>query len=192
MPTAAVVKRVVYSDGTDITNLVPKTTTVNGHALSGNVAVTVADLGLTPVYCEAFLTADQTGFNPNASSVKVLIDTVKYDSNTAFNTTDKRYVFPLTGYYLINAQVTFLPTNVLAASYYISFYYDGAYVYQGQRLVPPVGTAFSVSGTFILNATATHYLEIYVTGVGNNGTNTLTVDGHATVLLTYMTITKIA
>lgn len=49
--------------------LVPKTTTVNGHALSGNVTVTKADVGLTNVIDGAQVLASQLGAANGAASL---------------------------------------------------------------------------------------------------------------------------
>ena len=43
----------------DLSGLVPKTTTVNGHALSGNIAITTTDLSLNNVTNDAQLKANQ-------------------------------------------------------------------------------------------------------------------------------------
>ena len=49
--------------------LVPKTTTVNGHALSGNITVTKADVGLTNVIDGAQLLASQLGVADGVASL---------------------------------------------------------------------------------------------------------------------------
>ena len=62
---------------TDVSNLVPKTTKVNGHALSSNVTVTKGDVGLSNVTNDAQVPLSQVGA---ANGVCPLNANVKIDS----------------------------------------------------------------------------------------------------------------
>jgi hypothetical protein len=80
--TSADITRLADTSGTntgdqDLSGLVPKTTTVNGHALSANVAVTAADVGLGSVNDTAdadkpVSTAQQTAFDARLVWVDVV------------------------------------------------------------------------------------------------------------------------
>jgi len=83
----------------DISGKVDKTTTVNGHALSGNVSVTKSDVGLGNVTNDAQVkrsemgvasgvaTLDSAGKVPSSQLPSYVDDVVEYDTKSAFPAT---------------------------------------------------------------------------------------------------------
>ena len=83
----------------DITGKVDKTTTVNGHALSGNVSVTKSDVGLGNVTNDSQVkrsemgaasgvaTLDSTGKVPSSQLPSYVDDVLEYETKSAFPTT---------------------------------------------------------------------------------------------------------
>lgn len=124
------------------------------------------------IYAASNLTA-----GPNNSSVKVAFDTRDTDSHSAFDTTNKRYVAPISGMYEVSAQLLFQSTNVLANTYILDLYKNGSVAYSLASVTPAVTTQFSLVGSTQIRLNAGDYIEINVFGSGNNSASTLTVTG---------------
>jgi len=140
--------------------------------------------------------SNQTGVNPNNSLVKIAFNSVDNseliyggDTHSAFDTTNNRFVAPITGWYQFNSAVFVNSTNVLNNAYRLAAYVNGTLRTYGPTVTPAVTTAFvaSVTGQFKLNAG--EYVEIWLEGSGNNSASTLTVNGGKT--LTYFNIARL-
>jgi len=145
----------------------------------------------------AYLTADQSGLNPNNSGVKVNFNTVApslssrgFDTHGAFNTSTFRYVVPVSGLYDVFGIIRLVGTNVLADVYNALLYVNGVSTIAGDMSNATVGTEFQRSITAKLNLRAGDYLELYLFGRGNNSASTLTVQsGNGS---SYLTVSKIS
>jgi hypothetical protein len=72
-----------------------------------NPTINFTDKAVTQnVMCKVRLSANQDNLTDTIYT-KVLLDTELYDIGGDFDTTNKRFVAPVTGYYQVNAKVTF-------------------------------------------------------------------------------------
>lgn len=106
----------------------------------------------------AYLSGAQTNV-ADSTDTKVLLDAENYDIGSNFDTTNKRYVVPTTGYYLVSASVGW--ANTIADK-----------TFQAIIVVNGSGTAFSMCHSSFANslripisdivyATAGQYIELY-------------------------------
>lgn len=144
--------------------------------LSGPAVVAASET----VAARAYLSANQTGINPNASYVKLNFNTRDHDTHNAFDTAAYRYNVPSSGRYLISAVVAMASTNVLASFYELYLYKNNAAHSLLDRDTPAVSTGFGLGGQVVLNLNAGDYIEFYLYGSGNNTASTLTAAGGAT------------
>lgn len=87
------------------------------------------------------------------TAVKVLLDSVEYDTNSSFNSTDSKYIVPVSGYYTVNGSFnSSVSTNIT-----IYIYVNGVSVKTG---VNTTGTRCSSNSTMYLNKG--DYVELYV------------------------------
>lgn len=129
---------------------------------------------------EAYSAGNQTSIGTNNSFVKITHDSVTYDTHAAFDTTNKRYVIPVSGYYNFSYALTMQGTNVLANGYGINFYVNGASFRVSMRIIASAGNAFILSGQSPdLKLNAGDYVEIFLYGAGNNSVSTLSTSGAA-------------
>ena len=166
------------SDGMSFTFTVP----ISGWSSS---VVMSSDSPNTPVAFHASRNgSDQTGFNPNSSFVKVLINSVSgtFDrSNAGYDTTNSKFVAQTPGDYYFSANVGILSTNILADRYLISIYKNGVEAMRGQDMIAVAGKNLTLTVSGVLGAIAGDYFEVYIYGAGNNSASTLTISGGAAV-----------
>jgi hypothetical protein len=146
------------------------------------------------VSAHAYLSAAQSGFNPNASGVKINIDSVTPlsgmggDTHGGFDTVNKRYVVKVPGDYWVSARADFGGTNVLNDRYILFVAKNGTLVFRGTELTPAAANVVALTGSAKISLVAGDYLEVFITGVGNNSVNTLTINSGPAV--TYLSIVK--
>lgn len=146
------------------------------------------------VFCRAYLSADQTGVNPNGSSVKINIDSTSTtgngtDSHTCFSSS--AFTAKISGRYLVYAQVAILATNVLATEHHVAIFKNGAIYSYGPTWNPASSTGFWANHCDAVNLLAGEYVEVYLFGNGNNSVSTLTADGSATGDRTFVNFERI-
>ena len=145
------------------------------NRLSGPAVITATDTVAARIY----LSANQTGVNPNATYVKLNFNTREHDATNSWDTSAYRFNVPVSGRYLISANIAVASTNVLASFYELQLYKNNAAFALLDRDTPAVSTGFGLTGNVVLNLVAGDYIEIYLYGSGNNSASTLTVAGGA-------------
>lgn len=170
------------------------TTWTNGTGFSGTFEVPIsgwssnvvqsADTDTRVVAGTAWRSTDQTGVNPNNSSIKVAFNStaassgVGGDSTGAFDTSNNRYVVRVPGWYIFTSRVSVSPTNVLNNFYRTDLYKNGSLLQYGVRQTQATGVAFGMSfASTPVYASAGDYFEMYLNGTGNNSASTLTIVG---------------
>jgi len=117
---------------------------------------------ITPTASPAFravLGADQTGLT-NSAFNKVNLDTVQWDTHSGWSTANKRYTFPVNGYYLIAAHIKFGGTSRTRGL--ISFWKNGSEAWRSFDINGSSAQDIPIiSGTTILYGTTSDYLELY-------------------------------
>ena len=129
------------------------------------------------VNASAYLSANQTGVNPNASSVKINPDTRDFDSHAAWDTTNKKYVVPVSGTYEVSVVLMLSSTNVLANVYQANIYKNGSFWATAAQSWGTASGNIGLSGSALIKLNAGDYIELYLYGAGNNSSSTLTVTG---------------
>ncbi len=143
--------------------------------LSGPTQIAASESAVS----HAYLAANQTGVNPNATFVKINFDTKEFDSHGGFDTTNHKYVAQTPGTYSVDANIIIAAANVLANNYILALYKNGAvvsYVYT----TPPAASVFGMVSARQIKLLAGDYIEIYFYGAGNNSASTLTAIGGST------------
>jgi hypothetical protein len=111
----------------------------------------------------AYLNAVQTGV-VDATWTKILLETELYDIGGNFDTANKRYVAPVTGYYQVNFQAYIQNVGSVALTIASSIYVDGAMILQGTQVRSDVTGHLSltvVAGSGLVYAVAGQYIELY-------------------------------
>lgn len=153
------------------------------------VTAAIKDANVTPAkwtnpYCaRAYLGTTQSNITDNTAT-KVLLDTESFDVNSDYDAANKRYVAPVTGYYQVNASVSF--SGAIASKLYI------AYIYVNGASVTQLYVANGTDGNAVCSAhlsdtvyiVAGQYVELYAKTLA--GANT--VDIGAGSAATYMSI----
>ena len=141
-------------------------------------SVQSSDTATNVVYSNTYLSANQTGVNPNASYVKVNFDSVSGTNVLgAFDTTNKKYTVAVSGNYQFSSALQLGSANTLANEYDLVLYKNGAFLQYMDRKQPVVGGYLGLSGMIQAEAKAGDYFEIYIYGAGNNSASTLTIAG---------------
>jgi hypothetical protein len=142
------------------------------------------------VASRAYLAANQTSVNPNASAVKITHNTIASgnDTHAAFNTSSNRYVVQTSGWYRINSLITVSATNVLANNYHLDIYINGVQASIGPSTRATVGVEIGLAVSDLKYLNSSDYVEIFLYGAGNNSASTLTVLGGSA--LTYFNISR--
>lgn len=142
------------------------------------------------VGCDAYLSGNQSGVNPNNSAVKININAVTKDTHATFNTTLYKNVIQIAGWYDITGVISVADSNVLANKYNAYIYITGSMKLRGTSGIYSAGVGFttSVNGKKWLNVG--DYVELYLYGLGNNSASTLTISGAAED--TYLQIVKVS
>ncbi|MDQ6877338.1 MAG: hypothetical protein M3082_06500 [Candidatus Dormibacteraeota bacterium] len=105
---------------------------------------------------------------PNNTFTQITFDGVAFDSTNGWDATNNRYVVPLSGIYLLAAQVQLsIPNTGIVITMFISIYVNGAEVYRGNGALftqPAGGLAvtLSSSATSILSLFAGDTVAIYM------------------------------
>jgi hypothetical protein len=124
---------------------------------------------ITPTASPAFraiLGADQTGLTSNAFN-KVNLDTVQWDTHSGWSTANKRYTFPVNGYYLISAHIKFAGSS--RTRELVSFYKNGSEVWRSTDINGSSAQDIPIiNGTTILYGTTSDYFELYGYPVGSS------------------------
>lgn len=141
-------------------------------------SVQSSDTATNVVYANTYLSANQTGVNPNASYVKVTFDSVAGTNVLgAYDTTNKKYTVAVSGNYQFSCALQFGSANTLANEYDLVLYKNGAFLQYMDRKQPVAGGYLGLSGMIQAEAKAGDYFEIYIYGAGNNSASTLTIAG---------------
>ncbi len=147
-----------------------KICTYNGSAWETNTSITSLSL-------RAYLSADQTGINPNNSYVKINFNADDFDASNAWDTSTYKFTAPTTDVYRISAFVYLAGTNVLANNYALAIYKNGSLSQFIDADVGTTGVSFGLTGSTLISLAVTDTVEIYLRGVGNNSSSTLTANG---------------
>lgn len=138
-----------------------------------NGAVTTAKIS-NPYKFSAYKASNQS-----ITSGKILYDTVRYDTNNNFDSTNNRYTVPVNGYYNIHASAQWLQATPANVDCSIRIYVDGSFVFKGGNIKTVAYPQPEVSTTIYL--TASQYVEIYITNnvagtiEGGTGSNTFEI-----------------
>lgn len=120
---------------------------------------------------------------PNNSAIKIAFDSATTDTTGYFDATNNRYLVTIPGTYSVKAAVFINSTNVLANNYQGRIYKNGSLYTVGFNMTVPVTASFSATAAADLpNCIPGDYFEVFVSGAGNNGTNTLTTDSGSTTV----------
>lgn len=115
----------------------------------------------------AYLSADITGI-ATATPTKATLDTELFDVGSNFGS--NKYTFPVDGKYQVNFGVTFTCTGnhlLLGVAY---LYLDGAVYQQGDYQYGTVWSSVRSTGTYLIDANAAQYIELWGYGVTDSGT----------------------
>lgn len=133
------------------------------------------DANNQPVAAQMTQSANQTGFNPNNSAVKVQFETSVYDTVGGNDTANDRYTARVPGYYLVSASAFVSSTNVLNNLYYMLIYKNGAAYHYGGGITTAATAAFSLQATTGVFLNSGDYVEAFIHGNGNNSASHLTL-----------------
>lgn len=161
----------------------------------GNVGVATTDPHVTTdarsnVICRATLSADVTSLAPNASFIKIALDTPAFDTLSAFDATNFRYTAKSAGHYQVNLGISIAALHVLAAQYRLAIYKNGSLVSNGPGFKAIVSTLIQLSFTDIVQLNKTDYVEMFLYGAGDNSSNQLTITSGLTE--TFMSVHRVA
>jgi hypothetical protein len=155
--------------------------------ISGPSAIAASET----IACYAHRNAvDQTGVNPNATAVQILMTSVAasngagFDTHGAFNTASSYFEAPAAGLYEVDLTLYFDTTNTLANTYFASInrgtstYGASTEALRGQVVrLSDAGTLLGLSCTGTLRLSSGDRLFTAMTGAGNNSVSTLTMLG---------------
>lgn len=131
--------------------------------------------------CKAYLSSSMLNLT-DGNITKILLDAESYDIGSDFDTTNSRFVAPVTGYYLIIGNIYY--TQVIAdKSYYCYIYVNNA---EYSRSIGGTGGAvdIAINNSVVAFVTAGQYIELYGRVVA--GVSTVDVGGGATI--TYLCV----
>ncbi len=137
---------------------------------SSNVQLS-SDTDTRVVAMRSYLSANQTGINPNNSTVKINFNTASFDTHAGLGS--NRYTIPVSGKYSVKSTVAVLSTNVLNSLYQLVIYKNGSIYSYGPTAYPPAASTFYLPITDEVDCVAGDYIEIYLYGSGNNSASTL-------------------
>lgn len=144
------------------------------------------------IAADVYLSATQTGINPNNTSVKINFNAVRNDTIGAFSTGAFRYNFLASGWYDFSTTIYLLGSNVLANIYRLHVYKNGSLFFVGDQITPTAGAPFNLTASTKRFFNAGDYLEVYLYGAGNNSASTLSVYEDGTGAWSYFNINRIA
>jgi hypothetical protein len=145
------------------------------NAGSGDVITTAERTKLTRAKARITLTSNQSY---SSGTTKVAVDNVVFDTGSDWDSTNKRWVAPRDGHYIIHAGLWF--TVAPTSWFYLLIYVNGSYV-----LRHPSSNGFqpNLAGMVALNAN--DYVELYV----NSNSSSRTIG--ANNALTWLDITEV-
>lgn len=114
-----------------------------------------------------------TGINPNASYVKVPLNTVNIDTVGAADVANNQVVIKVPGKYNVSWSLGIGSTNVLASQYLSAVYKNGGAEAYGNTCTPSATTSFISSGSTDMELAVGDVLDLRLFGAGNNSVNTL-------------------
>lgn len=124
-------------------------------------------------------TADQTGVNPNNSSVKILLNSLQAgvsDSGAGWDLANSRYIAPRAGKYWLSGSILLASTNVLNNTYQARAVINGSTNINLGQSLPAASTTFAVGGSGTMYDLAVgDTVELSLFGTGDNSASTLTV-----------------
>jgi len=138
---------------------------------SSNVQLS-SDTDTRVVAMRGYLSANQTGINPNNSAVKINFDTRSFDTHAGLGS--NKYTIPVAGKYSVKSTIAISSTNVLNSLYQLVIYKNGSVYCYGPTAYPPAASTFYLPIADEVDCVAGDYIEIYFYGVGNNSASTLT------------------
>lgn len=156
----------VRSSASAIATIQQTFTDTLGNPLKPTSPITAA--GLHNPY--KFSVYRNSAFNWGTSAfAKVTFDTKLFDTNGNFDTTNGRYVAPVSGFYQIDARV-YTSVGVGGNLYIISLYKNGSQWGNGSGNIQGAGTSgFGCVCSEIMQLNAGDYVEVFAYGTGNAG-----------------------
>jgi microcystin-dependent protein len=146
---------------------------VEGFMLQGPTQIAASEV----IACRAYLSANQTGVNPNNSSVKINFNATTLDTHGGWNTSTYRYTCPAPGIYEVDAMAYTAAGNVLANIYIMQILKNGVIVQNGSPTTAIAATSVGPSAKWLGNCIEGDYFEFNFYGAGNNSASTLTLFG---------------
>jgi len=147
--------------------------TITGATLNGTIAYGDNAPNISPK-ARAYLSAAQSNLSNNTWT-KILLNTESYDAGSDFDTTNNRFVAPVTGYYLVSGMVRF--ENVVADKRYLASIFVNGGNYTSNSVHASTTVALAVPVTVIAPVTAGQYIELYA--YQSSGVSTVDVGGGA-------------
>jgi hypothetical protein len=127
----------------------------------------------------AYAASSQLNLTANTWT-KINIDTKNFDYGSNFDTTNKRFVAPVAGYYQINCAGEFT-TRTNSATYEIAIYVNGAAVSVKRYSTNAAGDAMGLVISDVVRLAAGDYVEMFMKS--NNASTNDTLEGS---IYTYM------
>jgi len=134
----------------------------------------------------AYLSANQENLVDQAYT-KVLLNAENYDVSADFDTANSRFVAPVTGYYQVNALVSWVSSSVIADKTYMSLIYVNGAEYSRAYNHSSLASILGCPISDVVYAQAGQYIELYARHVA--GANTPDVLGGSNY--TYMSVHKL-
>ena len=177
----------VVSFRSSITTTLGANFRLEGYMLQGPSQIAASEV----IACRAYLSTNQTGVNPNASGVKVNFNATTLDTHGGWNTGTYRYTCPAPGIYEVDSTIYTSGTNVLANTYLIQIFKNGAGIQNGAPTTAIASTSTGAFGKYIGECVAGDYFEVYFYGAGNNSVSTLTLFGPTGTVNSNVTVKRL-
>jgi hypothetical protein len=121
-------------------------------------------LKANPYKASVYIGTDQT-ITVAGGATKLNFDTERFDLNNNYDTTNKRYTAPVTGYYSVNVSQRLGKSGAVGASY-LTLYKNGVELH---RLTQVDHTGIFIgSGSVIVSLTAGDYIEVFALTLGSD------------------------
>jgi hypothetical protein len=132
----------------------------------------------TTTRARAYLNTQQSNIT-SSSWIKVLLDAEDYDSGSNFSTVNNRFTAPVSGYYQINASVSFLDIQAGYSYFLLVRINNGATdAFWGVTIAP--GAVARASDCYYL--AANDYVELYVNATAPGNTTDIAAGSLQTAL----------
>lgn len=163
---------------------------------NGSAALSWSTAGVASVSVRAWLSANQTGVNPNTSSVKINIDSTSaigngYDPDGLWAAS--RFTTVDAGRYHISATYQVPKASNTLDDLYIPFIFKNGSPAAGgsNSYAKTPGDAIGGVASTTLDLDPGDYIEMYLFGAGNNSASTLTVQSNADGSATFISIDRV-